>query len=98
MGAINRVADQSLLTAAVVVWDRPAIGAASAISVASTALGRPIFGVSWAVACAPQPTIVTADESGRDRCRAATAVAAAVRMIVIVVHVHRAATDSGSTS
>src|SRR6478609_9924547 len=45
-GATRRVADQSLLTEAVVVWARPAIGAASAMSAGSTALLRPTFGVS----------------------------------------------------
>ena len=44
LGATSRVAIQSLLTAALVVWESPAIGAASAMSAASTALGRPTLG------------------------------------------------------
>ena len=53
-GATSRVADQSLLTATVVVWDSPAIGAASAMSAASTELGLPTFGVSSQMT--PPPT------------------------------------------
>src|SRR3546814_18398632 len=44
LGATKRVAAHSLLTDAVVVWDRPAIGAASATSAPPTALGRPTLG------------------------------------------------------
>ena len=58
MGATSRVADQSLLTAAVVVCARPAIGAASAMSAGSTALGRPTFGRQ-------QPDGPAADEVGQ---------------------------------
>src|SRR3546814_16778965 len=43
-GATSLVAVQSALTGIVVVFERPAIGAASATSDAATALGRPIFG------------------------------------------------------
>src|SRR5680860_998608 len=45
-GATSRIAVQSLLTAAVEVVDSPEIGAASAMSVASTELARPTLGVN----------------------------------------------------
>jgi hypothetical protein len=54
LGAISLVADHSLLTAAVVVCESPAIGAASAMSAGSTEFGRPTFGVSSQIA--PPPT------------------------------------------
>ena len=44
----------TVLTVAAVVWARPAIGAASAMSAASTAPGRPILGVSSQIT--PPPT------------------------------------------
>src|SRR5690606_12263651 len=53
-GATSRVACQSLLTAAVVVWLSPAMGAAAAMSAASTEPGRPTLGVSSQIT--PPPT------------------------------------------
>ena len=62
-GATSRVADQSLLTAAVVVCDSPAIGAASATSAASTALGRPTLGVSSQIDAAADQVGQRVDEA-----------------------------------
>ena len=63
LGATSRVADQSLLTAAVVVCESPAIGAASAMSAGSTAPGRPTFGVSSQIDAAPDQVGQRVDEA-----------------------------------
>ena len=63
LGVTSRVADQSLLTAAVVVWARPAIGAASVMSAGSTAFGRPTLGVSSQIDAAADEVGQRVDEA-----------------------------------
>ena len=46
LGATSLLPDQSRPALTVDVWDRPAVGAASPISLGSTCPGRPDFGVS----------------------------------------------------
>src|SRR6266542_1765190 len=46
LGATSRVPDQSCAALTVVVCERPAVGAASPISLGSTCPDRPVFGVS----------------------------------------------------
>src|SRR5215475_11348676 len=45
-GATSRLADQLRPALTVDVWERPAVGAASPISLGSTWPSRPVFGVS----------------------------------------------------